>query len=97
LLYYLCTKKDPFEGGNPSEIKRNILNGKIERISSKIDPIIKILIDQCLIQEEKVRPSAIQLIEFLNEIEEKYYGLGLADSSSDEEDKPLYGMKPLPV
>lgn len=30
-LYYLCTKKDPFEGKNPFEIKQNIMYGRLEK------------------------------------------------------------------
>ena len=30
-LYYLATKKDPFDGANPGEIKQNIRKGKIDR------------------------------------------------------------------
>lgn len=30
-LYYLATKRDPFDGKNPNEIKNNIRNVKIDR------------------------------------------------------------------
>ena len=30
-LYYLATKKDPFDGANPGEIKSNIRKGKIDK------------------------------------------------------------------
>lgn len=78
-LYYLCTKKDPFEGKDPAEIKRNILAGRLEKTHNKIDPILRQLIDVCLIPDEYRRPSAFQLLQILNEIELKTYGKILVD------------------
>lgn len=63
-LYYLCTKKDPFEGRSPQDIKQNIMSGRLERYPSKIDPVLKTLIDKCLEKDEHKRLTAQEMIMF---------------------------------
>ena len=47
-LYYLCTKKDPFEGHSPQETKQLILSGRLEKPNDYLAPIMKRLIYKCL-------------------------------------------------
>jgi len=35
-LYYLVTKRDPYDGSNPSEIKRNIRQGRLDRYKKDV-------------------------------------------------------------
>jgi len=35
-LYYISTKRDPFDGNNPHNIKHNIRNMKLDRYSQEI-------------------------------------------------------------
>ena len=89
-LYYLCTKKDPFEGKDPQEIKQNILTGKLEKSFVKIDPILRKLLEACLVERESARPSARELQDIQNDIEQRFYGAvisedGYAEDSSEEE------------
>jgi len=40
------------------------MHGKLEKIPSKIDPILKNLINQCLEKDEHKRFSAKEMLEF---------------------------------
>ena len=40
--------------------------GKLERYPSKLDPILKTLINKCLEKDENTRLSASELLEFQN-------------------------------
>lgn len=40
-LYFIASKKDPFEGSSSDEIKRNICNLKIDNLLSDADPSAK--------------------------------------------------------
>lgn len=73
-LYYLCTKKDPFEGRNPQEIKQNIMVGRLERYPSKLDLILKNLINKCLEKDETKRLNAREMLEYQNSLELETYG-----------------------
>jgi serine/threonine protein kinase len=73
-LYYLCTKKDPFEGRNPQEIKQNIMVERLERYPSKFDLILKNLIHKCLEKDESKRLNAREMLEFQNSLELETYG-----------------------
>lgn len=66
-LYYLYTKRDPFDGQNPNEIKNNIRNGKIDRYEKDIGkndqgeprhPLIETILDKCLTVNHDKRPNA---------------------------------------
>jgi serine/threonine protein kinase len=63
-LYYLCTKKDPFEGRNPQEIKSNIMYGRLEKYPTKFDPVLKLLINKCLEKDEGKRLSAHEMLKY---------------------------------
>jgi serine/threonine protein kinase len=73
-LYYLCTKKDPFEGRNPAEIKSNIMYGRLEKYTTKFDPVIKALINKCLEKDENKRLDAKAMLEYQNQLECEAYG-----------------------
>lgn len=76
-LYYLCTKKDPFEGRTPQEIKQNIMQGKLEKYNNnfpKIDPILQTLIHKCLERDENKRLDAQGMLEFMDKLEIQTYG-----------------------
>jgi NIMA (never in mitosis gene a)-related kinase len=73
-LYYLCTKKDPFEGRNPQEIKQNIMMGRLERYPSKFDHILKNLIHKCLEKDEAKRLSAREMLDYQDSLELETYG-----------------------
>ncbi|CDW74718.1 phosphatidylinositol-4-phosphate 5- [Stylonychia lemnae] len=73
-LYYLCTKKDPFEGRSPQEIKQNVMSGKLERYPTKIEPILKTLINKCLEKDENNRLDANQMMEFQDQVETSHFG-----------------------
>lgn len=72
-LYYFYTKSDPFEGKTPVIIKKKILNEKIYKGRSDIDPIIIELLDECLVVDSKDRPNGYKLLDILNDLEQKYY------------------------
>ena len=70
-IYYLITKRDPFDGKGPHETKNNILNLQVDRYSSlqkfsheKISNLqIKHILTCCLCLEESMRPSFQQIID----------------------------------
>ena len=61
-LFYLMTKKDPFHGKTPQVIKENIL--ALEVGDDSLPPIIKEVINACLVYEHASRPSATQIIQY---------------------------------
>ena len=74
-LYYLYTKRDPFDGQNPHEIKNNIRNGKIDRYDRDIGkndigeprhPLIETLLEKCLTSDFDQRPSISELLDLLD-------------------------------
>ena len=71
-LYYLATKRDPFDGSNPGEIKMNIRKGKIDKDlrdpSIKRHPIINELLNHSLAVDLNLRPSAQQLIQIIDDL-----------------------------
>lgn len=71
-LYYLATKRDPFDGSNPGEIKMNIRKGKIDKDlrdpSIKRHPIINQLLNYSLAVDLNLRPSAQQLIQIIDDL-----------------------------
>ena len=76
-LYYLATKRDPFDGANPGEIKDSIRKGKIDRYEKdngtddKGNPrhqIIETLLSQCMATDQEFRPSASQLLEIVDKL-----------------------------
>jgi len=48
--------------------------GKLEKYPSKIDPILKTLINKCLEKDEVTRLSAREMIYFLDDLEIDYFG-----------------------
>jgi serine/threonine protein kinase len=76
-LYYLTTKRDPFDGQNPHEIKSNIRALKIDRYpqdTGKDDKgndrhfIIQKILQYCLTIDYNQRPSATRLIELIDQL-----------------------------
>ena len=66
-LYYLVTKRDPYDGYNPGEIKNNIRTGRLDRYDQDIGnddlgnprhPIVEALLEACLTVDFIRRPSA---------------------------------------
>ena len=75
-LYYLTTKRDPFDGANPSEIKDNIRNGILDRYEKDVGrddrgslrhQIIELLLMKCLTLDPRQRPSAHEIIDILDQ------------------------------
>ena len=80
-LYYLSTKRDPYDGSNPGEIKNNIRTGRLDRFDKDIGnddmgmprhPIIEALLESCLTVDLMRRPSAALLINIVDEFIYKY-------------------------
>jgi serine/threonine protein kinase len=71
-LYYLATKKDPFDGSNPGEIKSNIRKGKIDRDEEEFRPhrhfIVDKLLEKSLTVDINLRPTAKELINIIDEL-----------------------------
>ena len=74
-LYYLSTKRDPFNGANPGDIKKNIRNGNLDRYEEEIGKddkgqfrhaIIEQLLAKCLTIDRYSRPSASEVIQFID-------------------------------
>jgi serine/threonine protein kinase len=66
-LYYLATKRDPFDASGPQEIKNSIRQGRVDRTAQQkgMDdqgnprhPIIEKLLELCLTVDINERPSA---------------------------------------
>ena len=66
-LYYLVTKRDPFDGQNPTEIKKNIKTGKLDRYKKDVGkddkgvdrhPIIEKLLCDTMTIDIDQRPSS---------------------------------------
>ena len=82
-LYYLYTKNDPFEGKTPAIIKKNILNESIMKGKTGIDPIIRDLLNACLVVNPDDRPNATKLLKIQNDLEYDYYGECVSKISSN--------------
>lgn len=76
-LYYLATKRDPFDGQNPAEIKFNIRNLRIDRyekdmgMDDKENPrhyLIEQLLGYCLTFDINMRPSARQMVQIIDDL-----------------------------
>jgi myosin-light-chain kinase len=69
-LYYLATKKDPFDGGNPGEIKQNIRKGKIDRDEEESQRhfIVNQLLQKSLTVDINLRPSCLELIDIIDHL-----------------------------
>jgi hypothetical protein len=50
------------------------MSGKLEKYPSKIDPILKTLINKCLEKDEVARLSAREMIYFQDDLEIDYFG-----------------------
>lgn len=62
-LYYLVIKKDPFDGPDPNEIKRNILSLTLDVTQYMMIPVIlKPILEACFIVDENIRPTTTQLM-----------------------------------
>ncbi len=58
-LYYLVIKKDPFDGPDPNEIKRNILSVTLDLNQySQIPIMLRPIMDACFVKDENLRPSS---------------------------------------
>jgi len=80
-LYYLVTKRDPYDGANPGEIKKNIRSGRLDRYEDDIGKddkgndrplIVEILLEKCLEVDPNSRMSAHQLIYLIDELVYSY-------------------------
>ncbi|CDW78710.1 morn domain repeat containing protein [Stylonychia lemnae] len=72
-LYYLVIKKDPFDGPDPNEIKRNILNLNLEKNQYMMIPMfLRPIIEACFILDENVRPTTKQLMLLLNQMQQSF-------------------------
>ena len=61
-LYYLVTKRLPFNAGSISTIKKLICEGRRERMYFNMPNEIAKIIDQCLIVDEDTRPEISEII-----------------------------------
>jgi len=68
-LYYLLTKREPFEAQQPQEVKENILQLRLERVPSNIPASFLRLIRLCLNLDPVYRPSIDQLLLELEQID----------------------------
>lgn len=93
-LYYLSTKRDPFDGPHPGDIKKNIRNGNLDRYESDIGRddkgqfrhhIIEQLLRKCLTIDPHQRPSATLMIEYIDELVYNSRDLFSAVSSVDSQ------------
>lgn len=91
-LYYLSTKRDPFDGQHPGDIKKNIRNGNLDRYESDIGRadtgqfrhhIIEQLLRKCMTPDRFQRPSAKMLIDYIDELVYNNRDLFSAVCSSD--------------
>ena len=58
-LYYLVVKKDPFDGPDPNEIKRNILSLSLDVSQySMIPALLRPILEACFIIDESIRPTS---------------------------------------
>lgn len=102
-LYYLYTKRDPFDGQNPNDIKNNIRNGKIDRYYKDIGkddvgeprhPIIETLLENCLTVNFNQRPTAKNLINLVDKLvyqNQNLFNIDFSDSNKrlDSEERNL--------
>lgn len=56
------------------EIKQNIMYGRLERYSTKFDPVLKSLIMKCLEKDEFKRLDARSMLEYQDKVEMEAYG-----------------------
>lgn len=75
-LYYLVTKRDPFDEASPARIKANIRHGRLDRYDYEIGkddrgnprhPIIEQLLEACLTADYELRPNINELIDLIDE------------------------------
>lgn len=59
------------------------MTGRLEKYASKIDPILKTLINKCLEKDELTRLTASELLEFQNQLEIDIYGNVLTEKMVD--------------
>lgn len=58
-LYYLIVKKDPFDGPDPNDIKRNILTLKLDINQYMMIPMfLRPIVEACFILDENLRPTS---------------------------------------
>lgn len=59
-------KKDPFDGPDPNEIKKNILNLTLDAVQYNMIPMyLRPIIEACLYLDDNFRPSSNQLKQLL--------------------------------
>ena len=61
-LYELAALKHPHEANNSFDLHRKLMNGVIQRIPSLYSEELNIVIQKCLILDEKMRPTTEQLL-----------------------------------
>ena len=50
------------------------MTGKLEKYPSKIDSILRTLINKCLTKDENTRLTATEMLEYQDEVEYEYFG-----------------------
>lgn len=76
-LYFLTYKKDPFESTNSEQIKQNIRNLSLEELNThktKNEKALDDLIRICLHINLNERPTAVQLIQCIDQVEFENFG-----------------------
>lgn len=76
-LYFLTYKKDPFESANSEQIKQNIRNLSLEELNThktKNEKALDDLIKICLHINLNERPTAVQLIQCIDQVEFENFG-----------------------
>lgn len=84
-LYYLVTKKDPFEGKSIQETKNNILNLRLDTSDSLKfhDNILAQLIYTCLEREASKRMTCEEIMNYQDELEEQIFGVAVSKKHFD--------------
>lgn len=84
-LYYLVTKKDPFEGKSIQETKHNILNLRLDPSDSLKfhDNTLVQLIYACLERDASKRMTCEEVMRYQDELEEQIFGVAVSKKHFD--------------
>ena len=94
-LYYLVTKKDPFEGKSIQETKHNILNLRLDPSDSLKfhDNTLVQLIYACLERDASKRMTCEEVMRYQDELEEQIFGVAVSRKHFDLQRKSKWLMR----
>ena len=98
-LFYLLTKKDPFEGKQTHETKHNILNSQFDRYTSiqrfvdeKIEnKVIKNVLVNCLQFNEGQRPTFVQIVDIVETHQNLQEKLKFKQDPENQRQRSIFG------